>query len=93
MDILAALADQSAPRGSRRCELGLWLDAIPAETPGRDELIRLVETKHARTKTTPDAPETLSGQRVAVVLTRLGFETTQNPVLDHRNHACRCYRS
>jgi hypothetical protein len=87
LDILAAL-EATPARGAKRCDLAAFLDSIPADTPGRDELIRLVETVHDRTAD----PYTLSGQRMAVVLTNLGHTITQNPVLDHRNRACRCYR-
>lgn len=87
MDILAAL-EASPTRGQNRCGLGQWLDDIPEDTPGRDELIRLVETPHDR----QSGGATRSAQNIATVLTNLGFEITQNPILDHRNHACRCYR-
>lgn len=87
LDILAAL-EATPSRGSRRCELKKFLDNIPEDTPGRDELIRLVETPHDPKAEQP----TRSGQNMAMVLTALGYETTQNPVHDHRRHACRCYR-
>ena len=88
LDILAAL-DATPPRGDKRCRLATFLDSISEDTPGRDELIRLVETTHD-----PDAitPSTRSAQNMARVLTSLGYPTTQNPILDHRSGACRCYR-
>lgn len=86
LDIVAAL--EAAPsRGARRCNVGEFLDSIPTDTAGRDELIRLVETPHKQGST-----NTRSGQNIAMVLCQLGFETTQNPILDHRKRACRCYR-
>ena len=86
MDILAAL--ETAPsRGGKRCALAEFLDSIPEDQPGRGELIRLVETRHER-----NSSDTRSSQNMAMVLTNLGYATTSNPVLDHRQHACRCYR-
>lgn len=87
LDILAAL-EATPSRGAKRCRLAKFLDDIPEDTPGRDELIRLVETPHDKKA----VPETRSGQNIAVVLCNLGFDTTSNTVLDHRNRACRCYR-
>lgn len=87
IDILAALSGSEPTPGSQRCGVAKFLDAIPEDTPGRDELIRLVETKHDPART-----DTRSGQNIAQVLTGLGYTTTQNPILDHRNKACRCYR-
>jgi len=87
LDILAAL-EATPARGAGRCGIATFLNGIPAETPGRDELVRLVETPHDR----GGRADTRSGQSMAVVLTQLGYETTQNPILDHRNKACRCYR-
>jgi len=87
LDILAAL-EATPSRGPKRCPLAAFLDSIPEDTAGRDELIRLVETPHS-----PAAnPYTLSGKRMSLVLTNLGYTVTENPVLDHRNHACACYR-
>jgi hypothetical protein len=87
LDILAAL--NAAPsRGKKRCNLALFLDDIPEDTAGRDELIRLVESRHD----TKSDIETRSAQNMAVVLSQLGFEVTANPIHDHRNRACRCYR-
>jgi len=87
-DILAALANDTAERGTKRCALARWLDDIPTDTEGRDELIRLVETIH----TPGPHSTTMSAQRVAKVLTTLGHSTGQSSILDHRNHACACYR-
>lgn len=88
MDILAALEDENPAKGTRRCRIAAFLDTIPADTPGRDELIRLVDTPHI-----PHADGTTrSGQSVAITLSRLGCDTTANPVLDHRAKRCRCYR-
>lgn len=87
-DILAALSDNDAQRGSRRCNIGQFLDSIPEDTEGRDRLIELVETTHDRT----GHSDTFSAERMAVVLTKLGYETSSNPVLDHRKRICACYR-
>jgi hypothetical protein len=86
IDILAAL-EATPSRGARRCNLGKFLDSIPADTPGRDELIRLVETKHSR-----DSSDTRSARNMMVVLTSLGHPITENPIHEHRGHSCRCYR-
>jgi hypothetical protein len=87
IDILAAL-EASPSRGAGRCHVGAFLDSIPADTEHRDELIRLVETPYD----SQSEVETRSGQNMAKVLTTLGLSITQNPVLDHRSHSCRCYR-
>jgi hypothetical protein len=87
-DILAALEDATAARGNSRCSLARFLDTIPEDTDGRDRLIQLVETPHDRTGNS----DTRSAIRMANALCKLGFKTTQNPVLDHRNRDCACYR-
>lgn len=87
-DILSALEDPTAERGNSRCNLGRFLDSIPADTEGRDRLIHLVETQHDRSGNS----DTRSAMRIATALCKLGFKTTQNPVLDHRNRDCACYR-
>lgn len=87
MDILAALEAEPS-QGDKRCNLRAFLDAIPEDTAGRDELIRLVETPRDRNH----PGNTKSGQRMAVILTNLGHECTENVVHQHRNRACACYR-
>lgn len=87
IDILSAL-NTPPPRGKGRCGVASFLDSIPEGTPMREELIRLVETVHDRL----GEQETRSAQDMAIVLTSLGYTVTQNPIHDHRNHACRCYR-
>jgi hypothetical protein len=86
LDILAAL--EAAPvKGESRCTLAQWFDAIPEDTPGRDELIRLIETPHTL------GADTLSNKRMAAVLNQLGSPiTSDNPIGYHRNGTCRCYR-
>lgn len=87
LDILAAL-DAKPTRGKQMCNLAKFLHDIPEDKPGRDELIRLFDTVHD-----PQGPvETRSGANMASVLTALGYSTTANPVIDHRNRVCRCYR-
>jgi hypothetical protein len=87
LDIMAAL-EATPARGAKRCATAEFVYGIPEDTPGRDELIRLFETEYD-----PKSPlDTRSGQNMAMVLTQLGFEITQNPIHDHRKHACRCYR-
>lgn len=88
MDILGAL--EAATR-AKKCRIATFLDAIPEDTPGRAELIHLVETPHGRTGISVNS-DTRSAENMAVVLTQLGLETTQNPIHQHRNHSCRCYR-
>jgi hypothetical protein len=89
VDILAALEDVPA-RGSQRCRLARFLDNIPADTPGRDELVRLVETEHDRNAN----PYTLSVRKMAAVLSspRIGFPTGYGPISAHRSGQCVCYR-
>lgn len=86
LDILAAL-EATPARGNSRCNLGKFLDSIPEDTPGRDELIRLVESPHIPRST----PETRPAQNMATVLTHLGYSVTENPIHKHRKHICRCY--
>lgn len=89
MDILNAIANAQPSRGDSRCGLARWLDGIPADTPGREELIRLVETRHARQQRSEDSR---SAGEMVLVLVALGFPITEGPIHDHRNHRCRCYR-
>lgn len=87
LDILAAL-EASPSRGKKRCKTADFLYEIPEDTPGREELIRLFETDHD-----PKGDvETRSAENMAIVLNQLGLDITANPILAHRNRACRCYR-
>lgn len=86
MDILAAL-NAVPQQGNQRCQLMQFLDAIPADIDGRDELIRLVETPHI-----PGSNDTRSARTMTVVLTQLGHKVTENPIHYHRARSCRCYR-
>ena len=91
MDILGAL--EAIPTASgERCRIGRFLDDIPEDTPGRAELVRLTETIHGRTAPVYADHPTRSASSMASVLTQLGCETTQNPIHNHRNQTCRCYR-
>lgn len=87
MDILAALSDASPERGASRCGLGRWIDSIPADAPGRDELVRVIETPYDRADKT-----TKSGRRVLSIVNNLGHKiSSENPIHEHRNSTCRCY--
>ena len=87
LDILAAL-DATPARGVGRCPTAAFIDAIPADAPGRDELVRLFETPHDRNA----APATRSARDMARILTTLGYPVTSNTVIAHRNRACACFR-
>lgn len=88
MDILSAIENARPARGSHLCPLAEWLAGIPEKTEGRDELIRLIETKHDRS----GSSDTRSAESMATVLGALGYKITEGPIHAHRKHACRCYR-
>ena len=84
MDILQALADDAPVKSSRRCKLGGLLDAIPADTPGRAELVATIETRDRNDDNFPFA-------QTLLVLYRLGLGVSDKTLGEHRRRLCRCF--
>lgn len=86
MDILQALAAQPKNgAGNKTCVVQRWLDEIDDETPGKTELIAAITTTDKRD------PSFRTRQAVALILSRLGFDTTVDTIGDHRGGRCRCF--
>ncbi len=80
MDILAAL--EAAPQPTdRKCKLATFLDSIPEDTPGRDQLFaRVIDAKN------------FPAQQLTLTFTALGHSISSDIICDHRATRCRCYR-
>jgi hypothetical protein len=85
MDILSAL-EGSATSKNRRCKIGRWFDEIPADQPGRDDLVATFET------TDPKAECYRRLDQLDAIADRLGFPTSIKTIGDHRAERCRCSR-
>lgn len=85
IDILAALEAEQPTKSARRCKLGAWLDAIPAEQPGRPAL----ETTLAERDSKADAYRTIP--QLIRLLAALGLEVSDKTVKEHRSRDCRCF--
>ena len=86
MDILAALTEIGPTRTNRRCKIGRWLDSIPAETAGREQLVAALET------TDPNSEFYRALDRLDALTSTLGFDTSIKTIGDHRGGRCRCFR-
>ena len=80
MNILEALHVANPTRGARRCKLQIFLDNIPAETPGRDDLCDAV------------ADPEFAAQKLTLTFSAIGSPMSANLICDHRAKRCRCYR-
>lgn len=86
MDILAALEGAPAPSKNRRCKIGRWFDGIPADWPGRSNLVATFET------TDPQAPDYRPLDQLDALAAKLGLETSIKTIGDHRSGVrCRCH--
>ncbi len=86
MDILEALAESATAAGSsRKCLIQRWLDDIPDDTPGKDQLVATIET------TDRSAEHYRTGEQVDKLVYRLGLKTSMKSIGDHRGKRCRCY--
>ena len=86
MDILEALAESATAVGaSRKCLVQRWLDDIPADAPGKDQLVLTIED------TDRTAEHFRTVDQVDKLLYRLGLKTSIKTIGDHRGHRCRCF--
>lgn len=84
MDILEALADDAPTASTRRCKLGQLLDAIPEATPGKADLVQMIEARDASEE---GYRPRYTGMKV---LARLGITVSDKTFGDHRRRECRC---
>lgn len=73
-------------RGKKKCLLQRWLDNIEDGTAGKAELVDIVTL--ADTK----APDFRPRSAVVAILARLGLDTHEDAIGDHRAKRCRCFR-
>lgn len=79
MNIAAAL-EEASKQEKKRCKIQRFLDEIPADEPGRDDLITAVESRD------------LTAGKAAAVLRTLGLSVSNSQVSLHRRGACGCDR-
>jgi hypothetical protein len=85
LDILAALEASPSAVTGRRCRIQRFLDNIPADTPGRDQLEATLNTKD------PSDPDYRTATSLLQLLARLGETTSVSTVNEHRAKRCVCY--
>lgn len=85
IDILAALEVVQPNKGAGRCKLGKWLDAIPADQPGRPAL------EATLTERDPQSDDYRTIPRLIRLLATLGLEVSDKTVKEHRSRDCRCF--
>lgn len=87
IDILAALEGTAVAKGTKRCKIGRWLDGIPADQPGRADLIATFEERD------PLSPHYRQLDQLDTLSMALSFPTSIKTIGDHRSGVrCRCYR-
>lgn len=84
-DILEALAGEARPQTSGKCKLARWLDDIPAERPGRTELVDSVLNSDSKVDGYRTIPQ------IGRVIRRLGLDISDKTVGEHRRRSCRCF--
>lgn len=86
MDIIAALEATERPSTGLRCVIGRFIDEIPDDNPGKAKLVAHLETADQ------DSPDWLPQDQLDKVLLRLGLQTSNKSIGDHRSGSrCRCY--
>jgi hypothetical protein len=85
VDILEALNDTAPAVGNRKCKIQRWLDDIPEDQPGRDNLLATMGT------TDPMSPHYRTLDQLDTLTYRLGLKTSTKTITDHRARRCRCY--
>lgn len=85
LDILEALADSAPAKSNRVCKIQRWLDEIPADTPGREDLIATIVTTDPKSDVYRTIPQ------VDAITYRLGLVTSTKTLGDHRAKRCRCF--
>lgn len=88
VSILEALA-QAAPAGpsGRRCKIGRWLDGL-ADQPGHPDLVEAFETPASEKGRVAEGGRSLP--QLCAIASRLGMQTSDKTVSEHRNGVCRC---
>lgn len=85
MNILEALQDSAPARSSRKCKLQRWIDDIPADTAGKDDLVAAIVT------TDPKSDSYRTIDQIDKVIYALGLVTSTKTIGDHRAKRCRCF--
>lgn len=85
LDILAALDATAAGPSTLACRVQRFLDNIPADTPGRDRLDAALTTVDS------SSPDWRTLEQLDVILVRLGLNTSNKTIGNHRNRRCRCF--
>lgn len=85
MDILTALEDTAPAKSNRKCKVQRWLDEIPADTPGKAELVATITTTDPKSDVYRTVPQ------VDAITYRLGLATSIKTLGDHRAKRCRCF--
>lgn len=83
MDISGALTAVPSLTG-RKCKLQRWLDTVPTDTPGYDELVAAIHTSDA------ESPHYRTQEQVVELLKILGLRITYMAVGRHRASPKRC---
>jgi hypothetical protein len=86
-DILAALATAEPGSAGHRCKVGRWLDSL-ADQPGHDQLVAAFETPNPEKGRMPAGGRSLA--QLCAIAARLGCQTSDKTVGEHRNRVCRC---
>jgi hypothetical protein len=84
MDILAALEASPSAVTGRRCRIQRFIDRIPDDAPGRDQLVGTLSTKD------PADPNYRTATSLVALLARLGESTSVSTVNEHRAGRCVC---
>lgn len=85
VDILSALVEAAPAKSSRKCKVQRWLDDIPDETPGKEELVATITT------TDPKSDVYRTIDQVDKITYKLGLVTSTKTIGDHRAKRCRCF--
>ena len=86
MNIEEAIQAGTQAAGESSCRLGRWLNDIPTDTPGRGQLLAIVEEANRY------SPHWRTLEQIDAILRRLGFTTSNKTVANHRNKVCRCFQ-
>ena len=86
MNIEEAITAGTSTTPPSKCRLGRWLTDIPTDTPGRGQLLAIVEEANRY------SPNWRTLEQIDAILRRLGFTTSNKTVANHRNQVCRCFQ-
>lgn len=85
MNIEAALGGERLGGTEKKCRLGRWLDEIPDNTPGKDQLTEVLST------TDRTSPWWRTLEELDAILRRLDLHSSNKTIGNHRMRRCRCY--